>query len=230
MDYFDAVAARRSVRGFRPDPVPRATLEALFGRAQRAPSWCNVQPWRVVVTGGEVTARLRARLLRAFAEESPSPELAFPGSYPEPYGTHRRECGRALYGAMGLERRDAAGRVAAWRRNFELFDAPHAAIVSFDERFGIYGALDVGCWLQTVMLGAVALGLACCAQAALASYPGAVREVLPVAPGTKILFGISLGLEDPDVPANRALTTRSPLEDNVTFLGFDAPGAAAGGA
>ncbi|MCC7536478.1 MAG: nitroreductase [Deltaproteobacteria bacterium] len=221
MDLFDAVAERRSVRGFRSSPVSRQTMESLFTRAQRAPSWCNVQPWRVVVTSGEVTERLRTRLLRAFSEESPSPEIAMPPGYPEPYGTHRRECGRVLYEAMGIERKDATGKVRAWRRNFELFDAPHAVIVSFDDRFGIYGALDVGCWLQTVLLGAVALGLACCPQAALASYPSAVREVLPIAEGTKIAFGISIGVEDPDVPANRARTSRAPLEDNVKLLGFE---------
>lgn len=221
MELFDAVAQRRSVRGFRSEPVARETIETLFERAQRAPSWCNIQPWRVVVTSGEVTERLRARLLRAFAEEAPGPELQVPPGYPEPYATHRRECGRALYEAMEIERRDAAGKVRAWRRNFELFDAPHAVIVSYDERFGIYGAIDVGCWLQTVLLSAVALGLACCPQAALATYPAAVRDVLPIAPDTKIAFGISLGVEDPTVLANRTRTTRSPLADNVNLLGFE---------
>ena len=43
-------AQRRSIRGFLPEPIPRSELERMFAAAQRAPSWCNVQPWRVVVT------------------------------------------------------------------------------------------------------------------------------------------------------------------------------------
>lgn len=217
MDVETAVAERRSVRAFLPEDVPRETLERIFERAQRAPSWCNIQPWRVWVASGATRAELVKAIATAALEASPSPDVPFPVEYPEPYGTHRRACGKALYEAMGVARDDAAARQAAWLRNFVAFDAPHVAIVGIDRRFDLYAALDVGCWLQTVLLIARAEGVAACAQASLSLYPSVSRRILGVTEDVKILFGIGLGYEDPAAPANACRTARDPLANNVTF-------------
>ena len=218
MDLYDAIATRRSVRGFRPDPVPRETLERVFAAAQQAPSWCNIQPWRVWVATGAGRDRLIDGLLEEFATGTPAPDVPFPADYPPPYDRHRKECGKALYEAMGVARGDAAGRLDAWRRNFLAFDAPVVALCGIDRRFGLYAALDVGCWLQTLLLAATAEGLATCAQAALATYPGAVRRALDVPEDVALLFGIAIGVEDASVAANACRTTRSALGDNVVFV------------
>lgn len=218
MDLFDAIATRRSVRGFRPDPVPRETLERLFAAAQQAPSWCNIQPWRVWVATGAGRDRLIAAMQEEFVSGTPAPDVPFPADYPPPYDRHRKECGKALYEAMGVARGDSAGRLDAWRRNFLAFDAPVVALCGIDRRFGLYAALDVGCWLQTLLLAATAEGLATCAQAALATYPGAVRRVLDVPEDVALLFGIAIGVEDAAVAANACRTTRSPVGDNVVFV------------
>jgi len=217
-DVFSALASRRSVRGFLPREVPREDLERIFTAAQRAPSWCNIQPWRVWVTSGATTERITRALLDATQRGAPQPDIAFPGDYPEPYGTHRRECGKALYQAMGIARNDTAARYDAWMRNFRAFGAPHVAIVGEDRRFGLYGALDVGCWLQSVMLCAQALGIATCPQASLASFPSVLRAELDIPADVAILCGIAIGYEDPDVPANACTTTRAPLADNVKLV------------
>jgi len=218
MDVYEALSARRSVRGFRSDPVPPEVLRRIFEAAQRSPSWCNIQPWRVWVTSGESTARLTAALTAAASASMPSPDFPWPGEYPAPYDVRRKECGVALYGAMGVARDDRAGRQAAWMRNYVAFDAPHVAIVAVDRRFGIYAALDIGCWLESVLLTATAEGVATCPQAALASYPAPLREQLAIPDELGILFGIALGYEDPAVPANACVTDRQPLEDNVRFV------------
>ncbi|MBL9020646.1 MAG: nitroreductase [Myxococcales bacterium] len=217
MDVSRAVAERRSTRAFLAKDVPAETLRSIFERAQRAPSWCNIQPWRAWVASGETRARLTSEMARAALEAAPSPDVPFPTDYPEPYGTHRRACGRALYEAMGVARDDTAGRQAAWLRNFVAFDAPHVAIVGFDTRFDLYAALDVGCWLQTVLLLAREEGVSACAQASLSLYPKVSREILGIPEQVKILFGIALGYEDPSAPANACLTARDPVESNVTF-------------
>jgi nitroreductase len=218
MDLLEALATRRSVRGFRPDPVPRETVERIFAAAQQSPSWCNIQPWRVWVTMGAARDRLIGGLTAAFAAGPPHPDVPFPSDYPEPYDRHRKDCGKALYEAMGVVRGDAEGRLAAWKRNFVAFDAPVVALVGIDRRFGIYASLDVGCWLESVLLLATAEGLSTCAQASLATYPTAAREVLGIGDEVTLLFGIAIGWEDPAVPANACRTTRSPLADNVHIL------------
>ncbi|MCC6878022.1 MAG: nitroreductase [Sandaracinaceae bacterium] len=218
MNVHDALHARYSVRGFKPDPIPQETLRELFEDAQRTPSWCNIQPWRVWVTSGDATRRLTAAMLDAATKGLPQPEFPWPAIYPEPYDALRRACGKALYEAMGIARDDKAGRLEAWRRNYAAFDAPHAVIVGMDRRFDLYAAIDIGCWLQSILLGATARGIATCPQAALATYPAAVRSQLAIPDELGLLFGIALGYEDPSVPANACRTDRSPLEHNVQFV------------
>ena len=214
-----AMSQRKSVRGFRPDPIEPDQLRKLFAVAQRAPSWCNIQPWRVVVTSPPMTETLRQTLVAAAKSGLPSPDVPFPIEYPEPYGAHRKACGRELYTAMGIPREDRAKRYDAWLRNYEIFDAPHCAIVSRDQRLGEYATLDVGVWLGTLVAAAAVMGIDLCPMASLAAYPGPVRELLEIPKGEQILFGIALGVEDPEVAANACRTTREPVESNVRFVG-----------
>ena len=218
-DLKSAIHDRRSVRAFLPREVPRAVLVRMFETAQRAPSWCNIQPWRTWLASGSVREALVAKTSAAAREGSPRPDVPFPTEYPEPYGSHRRACGRALYEAMGVERHDGEARQSAWMRNFAAFDAPHVAICGIDRRFGLWAALDVGCWLQTVLLVATEEGVATCPQASLSLYPDVARAVLGIPEEIQILFGIAIGYEDPEAAANRCRTAREPLEANVTFVG-----------
>jgi nitroreductase len=208
---------RSSVRAFRPEPIDRAVLAAIFGDAQRAPSWCNVQPWRVCVTEGDKTASLAAAMISAAKSGLPHAEVPFPLDYPPPYKQRRQDCGVALYKNMGIARDDTAGRYAAWLRNYAFFDAPHVAIVACDRRLGPYAYVDVGVWLGYVLATCAERRIDTCPMASVAAYPGTLREHLPIAETDVILFGIALGHADPDAPANRTRTTREPLDANVTF-------------
>lgn len=209
---------RQSRRAFRPDPLPRATLERVFAAAQRAPSWCNVQPWRVAVTEPPVTARLASELQAAAKQGLLQPEIPFPLDYPAPYNKHRVACGVALYQAMGIARDDKASRYDAWLRNYALFDAPHVAVVSCDRRLGPYAFVDIGVWLGYVLTAAAALGIDTCPMASIAAFPQTLRAALPIAETEVILFGFVLGHALPDAPANRCRTTREPIEANVAFV------------
>lgn len=210
--------SRHSVRGFRPDPVDATTLAAIFAAAQRAPSWCNIQPWRVAVTVPPRTQALSAALVAAARSRLPTAEIPFPLDYPPPYLDHRRACGHALYNAMGIARDDKARRYDAWIRNYELFDAPHLAVVACDRRLGPYPFVDVGVWLGYLLAAAAAAGVATCPMASIAAYPDVLRAALPIAETDVILFGIALGREDADAPANRCRTTRDPHDANVSFV------------
>lgn len=213
------VRARRSVRGFRKEQVPAATLRSVFELAQSAPSNCNVQPWRSYVASGAACERIRAGLLARIDGRVP-PSYDFPGNanaFHGEYREHQVQCAVALYSEMGIARDDQAGRVRAVRRNFELFDAPHVVFVGMHKNFAIHVALDVGIYLQTLMLAMTAHGIACCPQGALRSYPDVVRAEFDVPEDIGLLCGISFGYEDETVPANRTRIGRASLDANVSF-------------
>jgi nitroreductase len=220
MNVKQSLERRHSVRGFRRSPLPQKTLEELFETAQRAPSWCNTQPWRVAITAGQTTRDVSAAMIAACKAGPPSPEIPFPGDYPPPYDAHRRACGKGLYQAMGIERGDKAGRYDAWIRNYEIFDAPHLAVVSRDKRLGEYATLDVGVWLGVLLVTASSLGIDTCPMASIATYPAPLRQLLEIPDDHVILFGIALGHEDVTVSANACRTSRDPIHNNVRFVGF----------
>lgn len=123
-----AVTGRHSVRGFLPDPVPKALMHKVFDLAQWSPSGTNVQPWHVCVASGSVRDAMRDEFLhRVKSGVAATPDHHDKGRLSEPFKERRRACARVLYDAMGIAWEDKAGRAEASLRNFELFDAPHVA-------------------------------------------------------------------------------------------------------
>jgi nitroreductase len=210
---------RFSCRAFRPGPVPRATIEHMLELAQRTASWNNVQPWNVIVTEGEATERPRRELLAYLADSpKPSPDIAFPREYREPYLARRRECGFALYNAVGIARGDKAAYARQTRENFRLFGAPHLALISTDEALGTYGAIDCGAYVGNFMLAAQAFGVATIAQAALAGHSTFIRAHFALPPEQVFICGISFGYADMSHPANSYRTTRVKIGEAVRFV------------
>ncbi len=216
-----AVASRRSVRGFLPDPVDGAVLRAVLAQAARAPSGGNLQPWHVDVVAGEPLAGLKAIMRERLKNGSEVPEYAiYPPDLPEPYRTHRFAVGEDLYGALGIPRGDKAARQAWFARNFQFFGAPCALFVSVDRIMGPPQWSDLGMFLQTVMLLLREAGLDSCAQECWAIYPDTVRAFLGVPPRRMLFCGMAIGVADPADPANRWRSRRVAVDDFATFRGL----------
>lgn len=209
---------RRSVRGFRPDPVPDDILHRVFSLAARAPSNCNVQPWNVHVVSGATAERLRTMLYEAVRDGAPpAPDYPLTGPYPGAYRARQIEAAKALFAATGVARDDVPARTESFLRNFRFFDAPHAAFILMPDWAGIREAADCGMYAQSLMLAMTACGIGSCAQGALGHQGEIVRRELGAPDGHRILFGIAFGYEDEDHPANAARTDRAPLHDTTIF-------------
>ena len=215
----DALRSRRSVRGFLDKPVPEETLKAIFELAQLAPSNCNIQPWKVFVASGEVRDELRRRMVEKVTAGVPMEPDFEPnaGKFSGVYRQRQVDCAMELYNNMGIARDDKPGRMRAQLRNFELFDAPHVVFIGMEREFGPTVALDVGMYIQSLMLAMTAYGVGSCAQGSMRYFPNDVREIFGEPASTAILVGISFGYEDPDVAANRTSVGRAPLADSVAF-------------
>jgi nitroreductase len=214
----DVLRERRSVRGFRSDEVPEEALREVFTLAQLTPSNCNVQPWIPHVVSGPALVRLRHELVTAGATEVPiEPDWPADGKYEGVYRDRQHDAAAKLYGAMGVQRRDLAGRRAAYLRNHEFFDAPHVVFIFMQRPFDTREATDIGMYGQTLMLLLTSRGIASCAQGALGLYPSIVRRALGVPDDHRLLFGISFGYEDPETKANEARVGRVAVGEAVRF-------------
>lgn len=219
MDVFEAMATRRSVRGFLPDPVPRATIEAILAAASRAPSGSNIQPWQVRVTQGAEKARLSAAL-RAAHDAGATVERDYhyyPRNWRDPYLARRRKLGWDLYALAGVAKGDHAAGHAQRARNFDFFGAPVGLFFLLDRDLELGSWLDTGMFLQNVMLAARGFGLDTCPQAAFCDHHDVVRAHLGIPDSVALVCGMSLGFADPAEPTNGLQTVREAVPVFTTF-------------
>jgi nitroreductase len=218
----DALRARRSIRAFRPDPVPLALVREILQAATLSPSGTNIQPWKVHVAAGAVRARLEAEVL-AHRETDPEDKAAeFPRSSKrkEPYTTRMRTLGKAMYGLLEIPKGDPAANWRQWGRNYQFFDAPVGLIFTIDKDLDAMSFVDLGIFAQSLMLAASARGLSTCAQGAWNNYWTVTRRVLNIPEDEYVVFGMSLGYADETAPVNSLVAEREPVDSFATFQGF----------
>lgn len=219
----DVMRKRRSVRAFRPDPVPLPVVKGLLETAAKSPSGTNIQPWKVYVAAGEVRDRLEREVL-AHRETDPADASAeFPrtGKRKEPYTSRMRALGKDMYSRIGIPKGDQAAGWAQWGRNYRFFDAPVGLIFTIDKDLDAMSFLDIGMFMQSLMLAARAEGLDTCAQGAWNNYWSVTRRVLDIPEDEYIIVGMSLGYADESHPVNGVVSEREPLEAFAVFQGFD---------
>ncbi|MBK1687950.1 nitroreductase [Rubrivivax gelatinosus] len=218
-----AIASRRSIRAFRPDPVPRETVERILEVASRAPSGTNVQPWKVTVLSGAAKARLSARIRAAYDDPAERARHAeeydyYPAEWVSPYIERRRKVGWDLYGLLGIAKSDKARMHAQHGRNYAFFDAPVGLIFTIARVLGQGSWLDYGMFLQNVMVAARARGLDTCPQAAFTQFHRIVADELALPDSEMLVCGMALGYADPEAPENALVTEREPVAGFARFL------------
>lgn len=211
------LTARHSCRAFTPDPVAPETIERILLAAQRVPSWCNAQPWQVIVTAPAETDRLRAALTEQALSAPVQPDLPFPSGYSGCHRDRRRDCGWQLYEAVGVERGDRAGSAREMMKNYAFFGAPHIALISSAAELGPYGAMDTGGFIAAFTLAAQSLGVASVPQAAPAAFAPFLHRWFDLPDDRLVLATIAFGHEDAAHPANAFRTARAPLGEWVSW-------------
>jgi nitroreductase len=219
MEVLEAVASRRSVRGFTDAPVDLDLVQRLVRDASRAPSGGNLQPWHVDIVAGDAMNRLKQTMMAKLADGPETPEYdIYPKELVSPYRDRRFAVGEAMYDRIGIPREDKLARRMWFARNFAFFGAPVALFTTVDKRMGPPQWSDLGMFLQTFMLLAVDAGLATCAQECWAVYPETVKAFLGT-PDERMLFcGMAIGYEDQSEPANALRTERADVGEWVRTL------------
>jgi nitroreductase len=219
MNVSEAVASRRTVRDFTGEPVPYETLLRVMEKARYAPSGSNFQPWEATILTGEPLRALRAKMAVTPPQQPPEYVIQ-PAGIPEEYPARLAETMAKQYDALGIERDDKAGRMAAVMRNVESFGAPVLLLCYLPRVMGPPQWSDVGMWLQTIMLLLREEGLDSCPQEFLSIYGKLIKEHIGVSDETHIFFcGLGIGYRATN-PVNEFARSRVPLERHLRFLGF----------
>ncbi len=224
MTYDEIVLGRRSIRGYKPDPVPKALIKEVLTLAMRAPSSYNTQPWNFYVVAGEALDRIRAgNTERTLAGVPDSREFRSHGAYDGAHRERQIEVAKQLFGAMGIERHDKAGRQDWVMRGFRQFDAPVSIVVTYDRSIhgGDIAPFDCGAVTNAIVNAAWSRGLGCVINSQGIMQSPVVRECAGIADDQVIMICIAMGFPDDSFPANAVVSRRKPVDEATVFVGFD---------
>jgi nitroreductase len=227
-----ALEARRSVRAFSTAPLDDTLVDEILQTALAAPSWGNVQPYRVAMASGERCNAVRTALATKYHQASavkngslikklaallkgdvlPDGDyktlLKYPGELSERYFA----TGKGLYDVLGISRDDRRGRESQMARNFSFFDAPTVLFVFCEDSLGPYGPLDAGIFVQSLLLAAHERGVDTCVQGSVATWASPLRKHFEIPSGYKLICGVAMGYGR-QVPVNDYKPARRKLAE-----------------
>jgi len=217
-----AIATRRSIRAFLPTEIPRETIEEILDVARFAATGVNLQPWNVHV----VTGAAKDRLCAAIHEVDNNSELAsahkdeweyYPTEWISPYIDRRRDVGWNLYGLLNIQKGDKARMHVQHGRNYSFFDAPVGLLFTVNRVMQQGSLLDLGMFMQNIMVDARAHGLDTCPQAAFMKYHKVIVAELDIPPKEMFVVGMSLGYADKEKIENTLITKREGVSSFTKF-------------
>lgn len=221
MDLVEAIKARKSIRGYKPDPVPKNVLEEILEIAVHAPSSMNTQPWEFTIIAGDVMEKIKQANIEKFnAAELPRMDVPRGEKYTDEYRERQVALAVQLFKLMGIAREDKEKRTEWMRKGFRFFDAPAAIIISMDKSVGSGGEFDCGVISQTIALTALDYGLGTCIQGQGIMYPDVVRKFTGIPESNLIVICLTIGYPDWDFPANKVQAEREPSENITTWCGM----------
>ena len=224
MEAIDAIRKRRSIRGYKPDPIPKEVIRQVLESAARAPSAVNNQPWEFFVITGVPLGNIRRKVVERFrAGDAPHSELNLitwtKGSV---YWNRQVELATHIFQVMGIKREDKQKRDEWMERGLRYFDAPAAIIVCTDKTLSEQGPLlDLGAAMQNICLAALHHGLGTCVQDQGVMYPEVVREYAGIPETKRLVIAIAIGFPAEEDMANTITSAREPVDNLTTWVGFD---------
>jgi nitroreductase len=227
VDIIETVKMRKSIRVFKPDPVPREILQEIMELALRAPSWANTQPWEFAIVSGKKLDEIK----QGFSEhkgEKMQPDIRLPGKFPEPYNTRHRVLSRR--DSEVLKKSGEAADLKEWQpvQGSKMYGAPCVIYIFTDhslyfheDRVNVWPVFDCGLIAENVMLLAVNYGLGTVAAIQTVKYPDILRTLLGLPDSKLIVLGIAIGYPDWEHPINQMYSEREPLDSVVRWYGFE---------
>ena len=224
MKYDDVVLGRRSIRGFKREPVSKAVIRDVMALAMRAPSSLNTQPWNFYVVTGAPLDRVRAgNTERNLAGVPDSREFRAQGAYEGVHRERQIEIAKQLFAVMGIDRHDAEKRKDWVLRGFRQFDAPVSIVVTYDRSIhgGDIGPFDCGAVTNALVNAAWSRGLGCVINSQGIMQSPVVREHAGISDDQVIMICVAMGYPDDDFPANAVVSRRKSVDEAVVFVGFE---------
>lgn len=203
--------------------VSHELISQIIDTAKNCATGGNMQPWQVAIVSGKTKQKLSQRLIAIARQRiEPNPDYDYyPTEHFLPFSLRRHHAGSALYHASGIQFDDKyidwEGVIELVIQNYSFFGADIGLIFYLDKRLTEGANIDLGIFMQNIMLLAEYFGLGTCPQAAMANYPDVIREELGIGEGMKIVCGMGIGYKDADAGVNRANIKKEGYKSFATW-------------
>jgi nitroreductase len=216
MDLLHAIRERKSIRAFKPDPIPKETIEEILRLTIRAPSAINLQPWEFFVVTDEEKERLSRKLIKAYEEKQVT---CSPGAIKSLTQTCRQR-GVATSEAMNpyLEQIGVSFEQFIGEGTCRFYGAPVAIIICLDDALSKTRLVDIGVALGYLILSAHSFGLATCPVGLIAAYEDEIKDLLNIPQNKNVITGVALGYPDWENPVNQFKSSRAELDELVRWI------------
>ena len=224
MNYEEIAQDRRSIRGYKKDPIPREILEEIIHIAKHAPSSMNTQPWHFHVLTGEPLERIRkGNTEKMMAGSSVDREIKLNHGYEGPHRERQIEIAVQLFEAMGIARDDKERRMDWVMRGFRQFDAPVSIVITVDKALAedTIAHFDCGAATYGLVLAAWSKGIGSVINGQGIMQSSVVRENANIPEDQVIMTCVAMGYPDESFVANDVKSRRSPNDKVASFIGFD---------
>ena len=218
MELIEAIKSRRSVRAYKPDPVPEEVLTELLEVARWAPSGTNTQSWEFFVLTGKVLDDLnRATVANIREGMKPNPDIEALETPPKgPYAKRQQKFFKQILDLVDPE--EDTNKMQKWSRmSVSNYGAPARIVIVADKSAPGWFIFDIGIVTQTIALAAQEYGLGTCILGDAAAYPDEVRRIVGIPESKQIVIGIAVGYPNWDDPLNSLRTGRESVEELVTW-------------
>lgn len=209
MEFIDTVNNRHSIRDFKSQPIAEEELEKIVETAGKAPSWANVQPWKVVIATGESLEKVRSYHESGRTEHSEFPSL-HRGSMGKQGQANLRTWSSGINNFLGADANDM------YTDSEKLFNAPAVAYLLLPRNINPWTIYDLGAFGQTLMLAAKDRGIDSIPAEEFVFNPSYLHQVLGVS--DDYLFAVGIGLGYPkDAKINQFRSERMSLDQYLTI-------------
>jgi nitroreductase len=216
MDLLKVIKERKSIRAFKPDPIPKEKIEEILRLTIHAPSAINLQPWEFIVVTGEEKERLGRNLIKAYKEKqiscSPGNVKPLPKTYGK-RGAKTLELMKPFFEEIGVNIDQYINEGSC---NF--YGAPVAILICLDDSFPKARMVDVGIALGYFVLAAHEFGLWTCPIGLIIAYEDEIKDLLNIPENKNVVIGVALGYPDSNIPINRFKSQRDNLEKYVRWI------------
>jgi len=215
------IESRHCKRSFHSDKeIPTEIIKKVISSSQSAPSSKNTQPWSLVIVRGKKLEELRNLLLKKYdnGEYPEKPQyLNRPSPIPNGWKEKMEKTSEASYKTKGMDWKNEDDQKKHERSNYTFFNAPLFFVILAPENSVGGTFLDVGSFMQNLMLGFSSYNIGSCPQFAMAKFSKTISEFCQIPKEKIIVCGMSIGYPTND-EINNFIPKRDEIENIIQWI------------